>query len=160
VPVLIVPDLLGGPPRFRSPPRRRLPTAQADRVSVGVGEHAHPRLGRDLTRGAALDCTSGEQGLAGRVQIVDVGEGHRSIGVVARIQADLESVEVVPDVLGLVGVRRAQQGGVDGLGGVQVGHRDHQAADRGTHVQLLRGTAVTSGTASFVDGMTNQPSRM
>jgi hypothetical protein len=45
-------------------------------------------------------------------------------------------------------VRRAEQRGVDGLGGIQVGHRNHQAADCGTHVGLLRGTAVTAATAA------------
>ncbi len=33
---------------------------------------------------------------------------------------------------GLVGLRRAEQRRVDGLGGVPVRHRDHQAADRGS----------------------------
>jgi hypothetical protein len=96
---------------------------------------------------------------AGRVEILDVGVGHRSTGDVAWSQGDLEAVNVVPDVVGLVGVRRAEQRGVDGLGSVQVGHRDHQAADRGTHVRLLRDGGHI-GDRSFVDGMTDQPSRM
>jgi len=101
-----------------------------------------------------------EQGCAGRVEILDVGVGHRSAGHVAWSQADLEAVGVVADVVGLVGVWRAEQRGVDGLGGVQVEHRDHQAADRRTHVRLLGDTGGHTGDHSFVDGMTDQPSRM
>jgi hypothetical protein len=54
-------------------------------------KHAHPRLRCDSTRGVALGCTCREQGCAGRVEILDVSEGHRSAGHVARSQADLEA---------------------------------------------------------------------
>src|SRR5215217_9615258 len=69
----------------------------------------------------------------GTLESLDVSVGHRPAGHLAWSQADFEAVDVVPDVVGLVGVRRAEQRGVDGLGGVQVRHRNHQAADRGTH---------------------------
>jgi hypothetical protein len=82
------------------------------------------------------------QGRPGRVEILDVGERDRSPGHVARSQGDLEAVHVVPDVVRLVGVRRAEQCGVDRLRGLDVGHGDHQAADRRTHARLLYGAAV------------------
>jgi hypothetical protein len=55
----------------------RLLSAQADRVAVRVGEHADARPWGDLTRRVALGGASREQGLAGRVEILDVGEGYR-----------------------------------------------------------------------------------
>src|SRR5262249_31783218 len=85
-----------------------LPAAQTDRVAVHVGEDADPHVGRDMARGTALGRTSREQVCAGRVEILDVGVGHRSAGNVAGSQTDLEAVDVVPDVVGLVGVRRTE----------------------------------------------------
>ena len=52
-------------------------SAQAERVAVRVGEHVDPRPWCDPTRGVTLGCTSREQGLAGGVEILDIGEGHR-----------------------------------------------------------------------------------
>ncbi len=72
-------------------------------------------------------------------------------GVLAtRIQGDFEAVHVVPDVVRLVGVRCAEQRGVDRLGGVQVGYRDHQAADCGTHIRLPRGTRSSTTASSAI----------
>src|SRR6266550_3272194 len=70
-------------------PRCRLLSAQADRVAVHVGEHADPRLWCDLTRGVAL------------VEILDVGKGHRPPAFTGWIEADLEAVDVVADVVRL-----------------------------------------------------------
>src|SRR6185312_4622712 len=118
-------------------PCRGLLSAQAERVAVRVSEHADTRVWCDLTRGVTLRCTSREQGLAGGVEILDIGEGHRPPACTCWIEADLEAVDVVADVIRLVGVRCAEQRGIHGLGRVQVRHRDHQAADGGTHVDLL-----------------------
>src|SRR5262245_1421287 len=42
-----------------------LPAAQADRIAVGIGEHADPRLRSHLPRGDALSRAGLEQGRAG-----------------------------------------------------------------------------------------------
>jgi hypothetical protein len=125
---------------------RRLSAAEADRVAVGVGEHADSRLRCHLPGGDALGRASGEEGCPGCVEILDVGVGHGSVGRLAWSEADLEAVDVVSDVLGLIGVRRAEQRGVDGFCDAQIGHRDHQAADRRTHVRLLSGERAASAT--------------
>ena len=78
------------------PPHRRLPAAQADRVAVGVGEHAHPRLGCDFARGAPLGCAGREQGCAGCVEILDVGVGHRTAGHLAWSQATSKPSTLYP----------------------------------------------------------------
>ena len=90
--------------------RRREPllAAQAYRVAVGVGEDTHPRSGCDLARGVAFGCSRGQQGFAGGVEVVDIGEGYGASAVAGRIEADLEAIDVVADVVGLIGVRLAQ----------------------------------------------------
>ena len=57
---------------------RGSPAAQADRATVGVGKHTHPHPGGNLARGVALGRTSREQRCEGRIEIFDVGKGHRS----------------------------------------------------------------------------------
>ena len=52
-----------------------------------------------------------------------------------------------------------EQGGVHGLGGREVGHRNHQAADRRTHAGLPPRARSRSG-RWVVDGSTDQPRRM
>src|SRR4051812_15157527 len=86
-------------------PRCRLLSAQADGVAIRVGEYADPRLWCDPMRRVALGCTSRQQGLAGGVEILDVGKGHRPPAFTGWIEADLEAVDVVADVVRLVGVR-------------------------------------------------------
>jgi hypothetical protein len=108
----IVPFAFPGWRRTRYDP---IPAAEADRVAVGVGEHADPHLGRDLTWGAALGRTGREEARAGRVEILDVGVGHGPAGRVVGSQADLEAVDVVPDVIRLIHMGRIEQRRVDGL---------------------------------------------
>src|SRR3954447_10927903 len=97
---------MAGPPPSRAAARARcrLLSAEADRVAVRVREYADPRLRRDLARGVALGCASREQGLAGGVEILDVGKRHRPPASTRWIEADLEAVNVVADVVRLVGV--------------------------------------------------------
>src|SRR6476646_7467923 len=91
----------GRPPCDRCP----LLSAQTDRIAVSVREHADPRFCRNLTWRVALCGASREQSLTGRVEIFDVGEGHRAPALAGRVEAYLEAVDVVPDVVRLVGVR-------------------------------------------------------
>ena len=51
-------------PGMAAGPHDPLPAAEADRVAVGVGEHADPHLGRDSTWRAALGRPSREEARA------------------------------------------------------------------------------------------------
>ena len=141
-------------------PHRRSPAAQADRVAVRVGEHADPGLGCDFARGAPLRCAGREQGCAGCVEILDVGVGHWTAGRLAWSQADLEAVDVVPDVVGLIQCAACRAARC----------RAPAASRSDTGITRLRIVglmfvssglqAVTAATAAFVDGMTDQGSRI
>ena len=82
-----------------------LPPAQADRIAVGVCEHADPRTGCDLTWLVTLRGSGRQKGLARRVKVLDIGKGHRPAACGGGVESDLEAVHVVADVIRLIGMR-------------------------------------------------------
>ena len=112
--------------------------AQPDRVAVGVGEHADVDLWRDLAGYITVSCAGGEQALPSRIEILDIGVRHWTGACTHRLGRHFEAVDVLADVVGLVRMRCAEQRAVHVLGGGEVGHGDHETADRGTHRLLLR----------------------
>src|SRR6476660_9812547 len=80
---------------------------EADHVAVGVGEDGHGAPAADV-RGLLLDGGAGpDEGLDGGLEVVDrpVGRAARqALAVAVRVEGDLLAVDVVADVVGLVGV--------------------------------------------------------
>jgi hypothetical protein len=93
----------GVPPRFRTSVMLR--TSSGRRRAWAARPHADARPWCDLTRRVALSGASREQRLARRVEVFDIGEGHRPPALAGWIESDLEAVDVVADVVRLVGVR-------------------------------------------------------
>ena len=73
--------------------------------AVGVSEHTNPRFGGNLTRRVPLGGPGRQQRRTDRVKVFDIGKGHWPVTRARRVESDLETVDVVPDVVRLVGVR-------------------------------------------------------
>lgn len=76
-----------GRPDFRRHLRARIPAHRCD-------------LTRRVTPGGA----GRKQGVARRVKVLDIRKGHRPPTCAGRVESDLEAIDVVPDVVRLVGM--------------------------------------------------------
>jgi hypothetical protein len=95
--------LLPGATAATAPVCPLLPAGRPD--SVRICEHAYQRTACDLTRRVTPGGAGRKQGVARRVKVLDIRKGHRPPTCAGRVESDLEAIEVVPDVVRLVGMR-------------------------------------------------------